>query len=74
MTLAEQLAELEMIKELILQGFKNNVSAGTILKYTSNNTTVTYEGGTSLKAMLSETNNQIQTIKSNQSHLARIAS
>jgi len=74
MTLAEQLTEQEELKAIIKQGLINNASTGSVLAYTTNNTKVTYEGATESYKLLSVINQKIQTIKSNQSHLARIAS
>jgi hypothetical protein len=65
MTLEEQLAEKQSIKALVLQGIKDNASAGSLLGYTTNNTKVTYEGATKTYALLNQLNAEITTIEAN---------
>lgn len=70
MTLEEQLAEAKTIKDLVLQGMKDNASAGSLLGYTANSTKVTYEGATKTKALLNQLNAEITTIEANIYQLA----
>ena len=63
MTLVEQLAEKNEIKTIILQGMKDNASAGSLLSYTANNTKVTYEGATKAYSLISKLNAEIVTLE-----------
>lgn len=65
MTLEEQLEEAIDIKNLILQGMKDNAGSGSLLGYTANNTKVTYEGATATKKLLNQLNHEIVTIEAN---------
>ena len=65
MTLAEQLVEKQEIKNLILQGVKDNIGAGSLLGYTTNSTKVTYEGATKSNTLLNQLNAEITTIEAN---------
>ena len=69
MTLEEQLKEAIDIKNLILQGMKDNTGAGSLLGYTANNTKVTYEGATATKKLLNQLNAEIVTIEASISKL-----
>jgi len=65
LTLEEELAESKEIKDLILQGLKDNISSGSLLGYTTNNTKVTYEGATRSYDLLKELKSRIATIEAN---------
>lgn len=65
MTLQEQLKEYQEIKDLILQGLKDNLKTGSLLGYTTNGTKVTYEGVTKTNELLREYNSLISTANAN---------
>lgn len=73
MILEEHLIEAKDIKTLVLQGMKDNASAGSLLGYTANNTKVTYEGATVTKKLLNQLNHEIATIEANITHLKAIS-
>ena len=65
MTLSEQLIEKNGIKTLLLTGVKDDISAGSLLGYTTNGTKVTYEGSTKTYTLLNQLNAEIVTIEAN---------
>lgn len=69
MTLAEQLAEEIIIKEILLTGLQNNASVGSVLSHTTNNTKLTYEGATKTMQLLKESKSRIATLEANISKL-----
>ena len=73
MTLEEQLAEKQSIKDLILQGMEDNASAGSLLGYSANSTKVTYEGATKTYTLLNQLNAEITTIEANIAQLVAIS-
>ena len=72
MTLAEQLSEEKDIKEILLQGMKDNASVGSILSHTTNNTKLVYEGASKTMVLLKETNTRIALIEANIQKLTMI--
>ena len=72
MTLAEQLTEAEEIRALIKIGLTNNISAGSLLGYTTNSTKVIYEGATKSHKLLQEYSYEIAQLQSLINNNARL--
>lgn len=64
MTLEEKLEEAKEIKDLLKTALKNNVSAGSLLGYTTNGTKIVYEGATATSKLLKDYNMDISQINS----------
>lgn len=63
MTLSEQLTEYKDIKTLLLSALKDNLSSGSIVGYTTNNTKITYENASKTNTLIREYNQLISNIE-----------